>query len=173
MKRIASLALAVLLCLSVLTACGGKKSDSSETPSNNDSQSSGPVELVFWHNRGGSAGETLDKIVNEFNEGAGAEAGIKITAVYQQDTVSTLKTLVQSKDVKNYPDMIQIFAGDVEYMSTVDAVVPVGDMMAEDSFLRCQDPGFSDQHLYLQRHPVFHAVPCLHYGLLLEQDCLC
>lgn len=133
MKRIASLALAVLLCLSVLTACGGKKSDSSETPSNNDSQSSGPVELVFWHNRGGSAGETLDKIVNEFNEGAGAEAGIKITAVYQQDTVSTLKTLVQSKDVKNYPDMIQIFAGDVEYMSTVDAVVPVGDMMAEDS----------------------------------------
>ena len=142
MKRIFAAALAVFLCLSILTACGGNSGgsgstgDGSSSGSNggsNGETSSGPVELVFWHNRGGSAGETLDKIVADFNENAGAAAGIHITAVYQNDTVSTLKTLVQAKDTANYPDMIQIFAGDVEYMSTVDAVVPLDDLMNGDS----------------------------------------
>ena len=138
MKRIFAAALAVFLCLSILTACGGNSGGSDSTGGGSDSGSSGetsggPVELVFWHNRGGSAGETLDKIVADFNENAGAAAGIHITAVYQNDTVSTLKTLVQAKDTANYPDMIQIFAGDVEYMSTVDAVVPLDDLMDGDS----------------------------------------
>ena len=142
MKRIFATALAVFLCLSILSACGGNSGGSSDAGSGSSSSagdsfagetSGGPVELVFWHNRGGSAGETLDKIVADFNEKAGAAAGIHITAVYQNDTVSTLKTLVQAKDTANYPDMIQIFAGDVEYMSTVDAVVPLDDLMDGDS----------------------------------------
>lgn len=90
-------------------------------------------EVIFWHNRGGKAGETLDAIIADFNENAGKEAGIHITAVYQSDTVSALKTLVQAKDVANFPDMIQIFAGDVEYMSTVKQVVPMDSLMAKDA----------------------------------------
>jgi len=142
MKRILALALALMLCLSMAACGGGSDSGSGAGGGDNagDTQAdsgssggSGPVELVFWHNRGGSAGEALDKIVADFNENAGAAAGIHITAVYQSDTVSTLKTLVQAKDTANYPDMIQIFAGDVEYMSTVDAVVPISDMIANDS----------------------------------------
>lgn len=89
-------------------------------------------DVIFWHNRGGKAGETLEAIIAQFNEGAGAEAGVHITPVYQSDTVSALKTLVQAKDVANFPDMIQIFAGDVEYMSTVKQVVPMDSLMAKD-----------------------------------------
>jgi len=84
MKRIFATALAVFLCLSILSACGGNSGGSSDAGSGSSSSagdsfagetSGGPVELVFWHNRGGSAGETLDKIVADFNEKAGAAAG--------------------------------------------------------------------------------------------------
>ena len=135
MKRILATALALLMCMSLLTACGGSNTDETaqEDGESTDSTSNGTVELVFWHNRGGSAGETLEQIVEQYNETQGAENGIHITPVYQSDTVSTLKTLVQAKDTDNYPDMIQIFAGDVEYMSTVDAVVPIDSLIANDS----------------------------------------
>ncbi len=131
MKRILALLLVLVMCMSMLAACGG--SEEPKADAQGDAASSSGAELVFWHNRGGKAGETLEAIVAQFNEGPGAAAGIKITPVYQSDSVSALKTIVQAKDTANMPDMIQIFAGDVEYMSTVDAVVPISDMIAQDS----------------------------------------
>ncbi len=130
MKRILAVLLVLVMCMSMLTACGGSEEPKAEAKG--DAASSSGAELVFWHNRGGKAGETLEAIVAQFNEGPGAAAGIKITPVYQSDSVSALKTIVQAKDTANMPDMIQIFAGDVEYMSTVDAVVPISDMIAND-----------------------------------------
>ena len=144
MRRFLTSILAVAMSASLLAGCGGNSTSSgtaaaggaqsggTAAASGDSSASSGTTELVFWHNRGGSAGEVLQTIVDDFNANAGAELGIHITAVYQSDSVSAFKTLVQAKDTSNYPDLIQIFAGDVEYMSTVEAVVPVGDLMAKD-----------------------------------------
>lgn len=134
MKRFMAWVLAAGMTAGMLAGCGGA-SDTADTKAEAGSEAaeaSGANELVFWHNRGGSAGETLQSIVDAYNAGQGADNGIHITAVYQSDTVSALKTLVQAKDIENYPDMIQIFAGDVEYMSTLDAVVPMGDLIAKD-----------------------------------------
>lgn len=131
MKRILAVLLMLVMCMSMLAACGGSEEPKAEAKG--DTASSSGAELVFWHNRGGKAGETLEAIVGQFNAGPGAEAGIKITPVYQSDSVSALKTILQAKDTDNMPDMIQIFAGDVEYMSTVEAVVPISDMIAQDS----------------------------------------
>ena len=128
MKRLFALLLALVMCLS-LVACGG----GNETASNDAAEESGAVEIVFWHNRGGKAGETLEAIIAEYNANVGAAAGVTITPVYQSDSVSALKTVIQAKDTASMPDMIQIFAGDVEYMSTVEAVVPISDMIAKDS----------------------------------------
>lgn len=140
-KKLIAASLAVVMSVGALTACGGSDTTTSETTdTTNDSESASAetgsdgsvTEVVFWHNRGGSAGEALEQICAEYNEGAGAEAGVKITPIYQSDSVSALKTVVQAKDTDSMPDMIQIFAGDVEYMSTVDAVVPIQDMIAND-----------------------------------------
>lgn len=137
MKKLLAAILALVMCFSLLTACGSNEpANDPSTGANNGGQSDnkdGVTEIIFWHNRGGTAGETLEKIIAEYNEGAGAEAGVKITPVYQSDSVSALKTVVQAKDTASMPDMIQIFAGDVEYMSTVEAVVPISDMIAADS----------------------------------------
>lgn len=133
MKRFLAALLALVMCLGLLSACGGDANNVQNNGNQDDSDTDGVTEIVFWHNRGGTAGETLEAIVAAYNESEGAEAGIKITAVYQSDSVSALKTVVQAKDTASMPDMIQIFAGDVEYMSTVEAVVPIEDMIASDS----------------------------------------
>lgn len=148
MKRFLTSVLAVTMSVGLLAGCGGNSGASSTTAAgttaaagtsaestaagDSSSGSKETTELVFWHNRGGSAGETLQAIVDGFNAKEGTELGIHITAVYQSDTVSAFKTLVQAKDKANYPDMIQIFAGDVEYMSTVEGIVPIGDLIAKD-----------------------------------------
>lgn len=133
-----SLALAVSL-----TACGGSKKAVVQTDSGSEEKSvalepvdkSKTTELIFWHNRGGSAGEYLEKTaIPKFNDTVGKELGIKVTPVYQSsaDLISKLKALILAKDVENMPDMVQVFAGDTEYMSTVPYVVPVKDLLAQD-----------------------------------------
>ena len=145
MKRLIAMLLVLVMCLS-LVACGGSDAPATNEPAkentaNNETakedaaksepSKAEPVEIVFWHNRGGKAGETLEAIIAEFNK-TNTE-GITITPVYQSDSVSALKTVLQAKDTESMPDMIQIFAGDVEYMSTVKYVVPISDMIAKDS----------------------------------------
>lgn len=93
-------------------------------------------ELIFWHNRGGSAGELLEKtLIPEFNEGKGKEMGINIVPVFQDDLIGKLKTLLLADDTENLPDLVQAFAGDVEYLSTVEEIQPIEDFInADNSF---------------------------------------
>ena len=63
--------------------------------------------------------------------------GITVTPVYQSssDLISKVKALILAKDVDNLPDMVQVFAGDAEYMSTVPYVVPAQSLIeADESF---------------------------------------
>ena len=92
-------------------------------------------EIILWHNRGGAAGELLEQtMIPEFNDSVGKEMGIKITPVYQSssDLISKLKALILAKDVENMPDLVQVFAGDAEYMSTVENVVPAQSLIDAD-----------------------------------------
>ncbi len=93
-------------------------------------------ELTLWHNRSGTAGQVLEELIAAYNDGEGASLGVKITPIYQgNDLISKLKTLILANDTKNMPDMVQVFAGDVEYMSTVPYVVPMETFVAaDDSF---------------------------------------
>lgn len=144
-RKLLAVAVAVSMLVS-LTGCGGKAS----APTESSAQTAAaevktaeidPVqntELIFWHNRGGTAGELLEqKMIPKFNETVGKEMGITITPVYQSssDLISKLKALILAKDVDNLPDMAQVFAGDAEYMSTVPYVVPAQSLIAgDDSF---------------------------------------
>lgn len=100
------------------------------------------TELVFWHNRGGNAGELLEQtMIPKFNETTGKEMGIQITPVYQSsaDIINKLKALILAKDVDNLPDLVQIFAGDAEYMSTVPYVVPAQTLIENDESFTTDD----------------------------------
>lgn len=137
-KKILAAVLAAAMILS-LAACGGKNETSSKAAAEAVTlagvDTSTTAELVFWHNRGGNAGELLEQtMIPKFNETTGKEMGIKLTPVYQSssDIISKLKALILAKDVENLPDLVQIFAGDAEYMSTVPYVVPASALIAND-----------------------------------------
>lgn len=148
MKRsIWVMGLAVSMVLS-LAACSSKKEEEPTVPAASREvslegiDSSKETELVFWHNRGGTAGELLEQtMIPEFNETTGRELGIKITPVYQSssDLISKLKALILAKDVENLPDLVQVFAGDVEYMSTVPYIVPVQKLAQADETFHMDD----------------------------------
>ena len=78
MKRFMAWVLAAGMTAGMLAGCGGA-SDTADTKAEAGSEAaeaSGATELVFWHNRGGSAGETLQSIVDAYNAGQGADNGI-------------------------------------------------------------------------------------------------
>lgn len=133
-----------------LTGCGGSKDNGTTAGSTATSgaeskdynlaavDSSKNTEVILWHNRGGKAGELLEQtMIPKFNETVGKEMGITVTPVYQSssDLISKVKALILAKDVDNLPDMVQVFAGDAEYMSTVPYVVPAQSLIkADESF---------------------------------------
>lgn len=137
MKKLLATVLAVSMVAS-LAACGGKKSELEPVTAISgkvEIDTSSVTELIFWHNRGGNAGELLEQtMIPKFNDTAGKDMGIKITPVYQSssDIISKLKALILAKDESNLPDLVQIFAGDAEYMSTVPNVVPVQTLIEND-----------------------------------------
>lgn len=130
-----------------LAGCGGSK-DNAASGAGNAAENKGyeleavdvakTTEVVLWHNRGGKAGELLEQtMIPKFNDTVGKEMGIKVTPVYQSssDLISKAKALILAKDVDNLPDMIQAFAGDAEYMSTVPYVIPAQSLIeADESF---------------------------------------
>lgn len=144
-KKFVSAILAASMVVS-LSACGGK-SQSAEPEATKPVQkvevnTAETTELIFWHNRGGAAGELLEQtMIPEFNETKGKELGIKITPVYQSsaDLISKLKALILAKDEDNIPDLVQVFAGDAEYMSTVPYVIPAQQLDEMDETFNTDD----------------------------------
>lgn len=137
MKKLLAAVLAGSMILS-MAACGTKEEKpvpATTVSGNTEVDTSSVTELVFWHNRAGGAGELLEQtMIPGFNDSVGKELGIKITPVYQSsaDIISKLKALILAKDVANLPDLVQIFAGDAEYMSTVPYVVPAQTLIEND-----------------------------------------
>jgi len=141
MKKAFALAATCALVLALLSGCGAKTLPSSGT---SDSAGGEPadevIELVLWHNRSGTNGETVDSLVDEYNNTIGAESGVKIVSVRQDDSiVSTFKTLLYAKDMDNMPDLATLYAGDVEYASTVSCIKPLDDLMSSDPEFHAED----------------------------------
>lgn len=140
MKKGLTLLLAGFMVITNLAACSPKTAD--DSPAGQGAETEQVTELVFWHNRGGSTGELLEQvIIPEFNETKGRELGIKITPVYQgsADLISKFKALILAKDEENLPDIIQTFAGDSEFMSTIEYVLPIEELIEKDSSFKKED----------------------------------
>lgn len=94
----------------------------------------GTKEIVFWHSMTEATGEALERIVDEFNEGPGAELGIRVESVFQgaySDATSKLRTIIQADQLTELPDVMQIDStGIVSYQST-DAAYTVDQAMAD------------------------------------------
>lgn len=98
-NRILTCILCFLTAASLLAGCGG-------TPKVNPSH---PVTLSLWHNYGGQLKSTMDDMVDEFNETAGAEQGIiiNVTSISGSGTLHEKLTMAAHGDpgAPDLPDM--------------------------------------------------------------------
>lgn len=112
--------IAVFLCICMVlpvAACA-------ETPAE-------PVELTYWHSMDGVYAEIVDKQVQAFNETAGAEKNIHVTAVFQDwPGTDALTAAMASDDVKNMPDVIQLYSESVSLIRNYERTVWAEDFIS-------------------------------------------
>lgn len=123
-----------------MTACGkgGSEVSASTTAAGGaagETQASAPAgstEVVFWHSYGGALGETVQEIVDEYNEGPGKEKNIFVNAVYQgYEGTDKLILAYQTKDMGNACDINIGLTSTIPSMLELDWTVKVSDMMAK------------------------------------------
>ena len=131
MKKILALLLAAVMVLS-LAACGGSEKPAAEAE--NGSAEAGVVTIDVWHSMEGTNGEAFEAMVKNFNEGKGKELGIFANSVFQgNDTASKLKTLIQTGDVANMPDVCLVYGASLPVVAEYEGTVPVDTMYGTGS----------------------------------------
>lgn len=112
-KRLAFLCAAVL-CLSLLSACGGgapTPPPAAPSPSEPSSviteveSDTGPINVVFWHSMGGRNEEALTKIVDGFNK---SQDKVVVEAQYQ-GTYDDAITKLRATGAGARPDIMQLY----------------------------------------------------------------
>ena len=90
------------------------------------------TELIFWHGMGGSAGEALQKLVDEFNE---SQDKISVNAQYQgsyDETLTKLRSSASGSEVG--ADLVQVFDIGTTFMIDSGLTVPVQDYVDKTEF---------------------------------------
>ncbi len=90
MKRAVVVSLVITLLFSFQTGC---RNDHGLSPEN-------PVTLTLWHNYGGQMKETMDGMVDEFNETIGSEKGIiiNVTSISSSDALHEKLVMIANGD---------------------------------------------------------------------------
>lgn len=118
--------LVMLMIAVLLTAFGTASADTTE--------------LTFWFSMDGVPGEITQKQVDLFNETVGAEKGIHVTSIFQDwPGTDALVAAKATDDVRNMPDVIQLFASSVDLVKDWERTVWVEDMMAKGTSITKED----------------------------------
>ncbi|MCZ0717368.1 ABC transporter substrate-binding protein [Aerococcus kribbianus] len=117
---------AVLTTSAFLVACGNGGGQS------NSGADGDKVEITFWHSMGGSTGEALDKIVQDYNE---SQDEVVVNAQYQREYDDALTKLRSSASGSNVgADIVQVFEQGTTFMKDSGLAVPVQEYIDETDF---------------------------------------
>ena len=148
MKKLASVILATAMTAGLLAGCGGSKAPETTAAPQKESAgeqttaaaapteapAAGEVTFDVWHSMEGSNGEAFEAMVKNFNETKGKELGLHANSVFQgNDTASKLKTLIQTNDVENMPDVCLVYGASLPVVASSDNKVAVDDMYGQGS----------------------------------------
>lgn len=138
MKRKMSVLLTAVMVTGLLAGCGstGTQTTPSETGKTETSKAvetaAKPAEAVtfdVWHSMEGSNGEAFEAMVKTFNETKGKELGLYANSVFQgSDTAGKLKTLIQTKDVANMPDVCLVYGASLPVVASSENKVAIDSM---------------------------------------------
>lgn len=145
-KRLISTLLIGCVAFSV-TACSqvsGKSIASSSAAKNSstvNSAKSEPIKITFWHSMDGVYADLLKKQVEQFNSTVGAQKGIVVTPVFQNyPGTDALTAAMSTDDVKNMPDVIQLYSESVNLIRNYKRTVKLEDYInRSDSSVKKSD----------------------------------
>ena len=105
MKLIAASAITAGVITPFLTGCGNQTETTNQAEIVTSIENE--VELEFWHGMSGSMGETLNELIQTFNENRGEELGITVEGVYQGGYTDLNSKLMASIKAGTSPILIQ------------------------------------------------------------------
>ncbi|MGF3112043.1 ABC transporter substrate-binding protein [Facklamia sp. P12934] len=95
-------------------------------------QAAEPVKLSFWHGMGGSVGEALQKLVDQYNE---SQDAVEVDAQYQgsyDETLTKLRSSASGSEVG--ADVVQVFEVGTTFMIDSGLTVPIQDYVDKTDF---------------------------------------
>lgn len=90
-----------------LVGCSGKDSTGPVSTTDIVTTIEQPVTVEFWHSMSGAFTDTINEIVEEFNETVGADKGITVNAVYQGGYEDVKSKTIASIKAGNSPEIVQ------------------------------------------------------------------
>ncbi|GAB2990055.1 ABC transporter substrate-binding protein [Amycolatopsis acidiphila] len=118
-------------CTSATTSGGSSSSDDITAPGADALNGKGEVDITFWHAMSGTNGETLQKVVDQFN---GQNQGkIKVTLNYKGQ-YDTALAAYKNASAQQRPDLMQMYDIGTRYMIDSKSIVPMQSFMDVDKY---------------------------------------
>lgn len=95
----------------------------------NTAMAADPVDISFWHSMDGKLGQTLQKIVDDFNK---ENTQYRVSAVYKGSYGESMNAAIAAYRAKQSPDIAQVFeVGTATMMNSGGAIKPVQELSEE------------------------------------------
>ena len=167
-----AMALVALLCAGTVamagcgnttsSTAGGASAGGSAAQASNGSQ----INLTFWHSMGGTNGDALQSMVDEFNKEN--EGKIKVTEVYQGNYDDALNKFKSAMLAKQGPDVMQSYELGTRYMIDSGFTETIQDWAEKDNWdLNQIDTNIAAYYTVdgkLQSMPFNSSTPILYYN---------
>jgi sn-glycerol 3-phosphate transport system substrate-binding protein len=131
MKKFFGSAALLLILMLTLAACGNDSSGDADTGSGDGEGSDEKTQIDFWHAMSGINGESLEAIVESFNEQSDT---VEVRAIYQgsyDDSLAQLRAVGGSDEA---PSIVQVFEIGTKYMSESGFITPMQEFIDADDF---------------------------------------
>lgn len=165
MKKYAALFLALALMLTALTGCG--KTNSNTSQSDTSGGDGEQINLEFWHSMGGTTGELVQEIVDEFNA---SQDEIHVECIYQGDYTTGGTKIQAAVSAGNGPAIAQIEITRVGMYAEAGCLLDLTPYAEADTEFDVDDlyPGVMDYSYYdgkLVSLPNGRSVPVMYYNV--------
>jgi sn-glycerol 3-phosphate transport system substrate-binding protein len=121
----------VMAAMLVTTACSNSESQKPKDDGTDGENSSGPVEINFWHAMSGAGQEVLDGIVADFNN---SQDKYKVNAEFQGTYEESLTKLRSVGGTENAPAITQVFEVGTKYMIESGFIEPMQTFIDKDNY---------------------------------------
>jgi sn-glycerol 3-phosphate transport system substrate-binding protein len=152
-----------VLLLTLLTGCSASADEASDQE---------PTTIEFWHSMGGANGESLDAVVETFNQ---SQDEVVVEATYQGGYGETLTSIQQAVPSGTAPDISMVERAFVPLLAESEVLADINPML-ESSGMSQEDfvPGLMGNVTFdgeLNAIPFNRSTPMLHYNAtMLEEE---